>query len=68
MRQTHRHTARTSAVRPFFGGVARVENRAAHGNVTRVERCGCGAERRVNINGRHVERGAWVATETARRA
>jgi hypothetical protein len=35
------------------------ENRAAHGCITREQRCSCGASRRVNINGWHVEYGPW---------
>lgn len=32
---------------------------AAHGGVTVVETCSCGARRRINVNGRHVENGTW---------
>lgn len=32
---------------------------ASHGGVTFVETCSCGATRRTESNGRHVERGAW---------
>ncbi|MCH4564373.1 MULTISPECIES: hypothetical protein [Halomonas] len=45
----------------FAGPVTREhENPAAHGNITRTERCVlCGAERSVNINGIHEEYGEW---------
>jgi hypothetical protein len=32
---------------------------AAHGGVTHVDCCSCGAERRTESNGTHVQRGAW---------
>lgn len=35
------------------------ENRAAHGNITRVETCSCCAVRRININQTHEEVGQW---------
>lgn len=56
----HKHKAKRTDVRPFFGPIEGVsQNRAAHGGVCEVDRCACGAVRRVNINGRHVERGRW---------
>lgn len=39
--------------------VASDENRAAHGGICRIEYCCCGATRRTNINGSHVEQGDW---------
>lgn len=36
---------------------------AAHGGVTHVDRCRCGAERETEINGLHVVRGAWTEAE-----
>jgi hypothetical protein len=50
----------------FVGPVNRepftAENRAAHGGITRKQRCAdCGATRRVNINGQHKEYSPWSA-------
>lgn len=39
---------------------ARRPNPAAHGNITEVCICRCGAEKRININQEHIERGAWL--------
>lgn len=36
---------------------------AAHGNVTIVDKCRCGATRLTESNGRHVVRGPWVEAE-----
>lgn len=44
----------------FTGPVSRDENRSAHGNICQHETCRCGAERRSNINGRHIEQGDWI--------
>jgi hypothetical protein len=55
----HRHTITTILTRPFVGAVTQRQNVAAHGCVTEVQTCSCGAVRAVNINGRHVERGSW---------
>lgn len=35
-------------------------NPAAHGGIEERAVCTCGAERRTNINGTHLERGAWT--------
>jgi len=35
----------------------------AHGNVTRIDVCRCGAQRQTNINQNHVERGSWVRVD-----
>jgi hypothetical protein len=54
-------TVRTVA---FSGPVSRDENRAAHGGVCHTEVCSrCGARRRVNVNGLHVEYGPWTPAE-----
>lgn len=37
----------------------RGENPAAHGGVTFVDRCECGAQREVNSNNGRIENGAW---------
>lgn len=34
----------------------------AHGNITRIDFCACGAERRENINAGHHEKGGWHET------
>lgn len=53
------HQAISTKTRGFSGPVTRDENPRAHGNVCEIERCSCGAERRVNVNGMHVEEGDW---------
>lgn len=51
---------RLAQERSFSGGVARDENRAAHGGICQVWECpDCGAFRLLNRNGHHVERGPW---------
>lgn len=59
----HEHTATKTRTQPFNGPVATLEHHrcpSADGNITEVEECACGATRRHNINGRHVESGPWV--------
>jgi hypothetical protein len=56
----HRHRSARTDTRPFAVPVSRRENRAAHGCVTLVHTCRCGAVRRLNVNGRHIEAGPWV--------
>ncbi len=56
----HTHRVADSSDRPYQGPVARRENRAAHGNICTTDVCQCGATRRANVNGRHVEQGPWV--------
>lgn len=63
---THRHRAIRTVTRCFSGPVRWPENRAAHGNVEERSYCRCGAERRANVNGRHVERGAWTEAPEVR--
>lgn len=53
------HHAERSKEVCFSGSVSRDENPAAHGNICRIDYCRCGAERRTNINGCHVEQGSW---------
>ena len=55
----HKHRAEKTKDFGFAGPVSRDENRAAHGNICRVETCWCGATRCININGVHIERGYW---------
>jgi len=59
MKAQHQHRAAETRTRCFAGPVAFPENPAAHGNVVVISRCRCGAERRENVNGRHLERGPW---------
>ena len=61
----HRHTVSESRTTCFFGPVSRDENPAAHGGITEHQTCACGSTRSVNINGRHVECGAWVPAEVS---
>jgi len=65
MQREHQHEAtQVSEPRPFVGGLGRRaldnENRAAHGGVSFIETCECGAWRYVNENGAHVEYGPWT--------
>ena len=58
---SHRHRTVRTDVRCFAGPIPGAEqNRAAYGCVTLVHTCRCGAVRRENVNGRHVEAGPWV--------
>lgn len=54
-----RHRAESWVVKPFTGPVSLQQNQMAHGGRCFVMRCKCGAERRINENGRHIERGPW---------
>ncbi len=56
----HRHKADKTIDRPYTGPVSTNENRAAHGGICVVATCACGAQRRTNRNGNHVEAGRWV--------
>lgn len=55
----HKHRVKSTRTTPFFHPVAVRQNQAAHGGVTKIATCACGAERHTNVNGSHVERGAW---------
>lgn len=58
----HVHRAARTRVEPFTGPVRPDRpNRAAHGGITRVSVCWCGAERRSNHNNGHAEYGQWTA-------
>ena len=60
----HCHRPARSSEVAFVGAVASAcPTRAAHGNVTRREECGCGARRDVNVNGWHEEKGYWYYPE-----
>ncbi len=61
------HDETSVEIRCYTGPVAsgEDENRAAHGSCCDHETCiDCGAVRRVNTNGRHVEAGAWGAADS----
>lgn len=56
----HRHSAETDTDRPYSGPIYSARpNRRAHGGITRVEQCACGATRSININNSHRETGSW---------
>jgi hypothetical protein len=59
----HKHHAVKSVDYGFSRPVSENENRAAHGNICRVDTCSCGATRRTNINGSHIERGVWATAK-----
>lgn len=58
---SHSHTAIRDEDWGYTGPVAPAghENKAAHGNITRIEYCDCGARRWININGSHREVSPW---------
>jgi len=60
-KHTHRAVKNLSRDYCFSGPVSDRENRAAHGNICTVDTCKCGATRRTNVNGRHIEKGQWTA-------
>ena len=55
---SERDQAHTGCVAPYRGAATPCEP-AAHGGITRIETCSCGAQRRLNLNGGHREEGAW---------
>jgi len=58
----HNHRpAADPIVRCYTGPItwAPKPNPAAYGNVCVTDVCSCGAVRRSNVNGSHVERGPW---------
>ena len=63
--KSHRHSVKTESIRAYTGGVATggryPQNPMAAGGVCTVQTCACGAIRKINSNGRHQERGPWVA-------
>jgi len=59
-RHIHRANPKRAETIPFWGPInAAEQNEAAHGNITAIDYCRCGATKRTNINGRHLERGKW---------
>lgn len=66
-RHKHRVSRRTIAhayTSPVAGGPFVRRNPKAHGSVSWGEICSCGAERKVNANQGHIERGAWLQPDT----
>jgi hypothetical protein len=65
----HRHRPVRREIRGFVGPIegARRQDRRAHGNVTFVWHCKCGATKKANINGQWAEVGRWIAPEPQRR-
>lgn len=62
--KTHEHKTVREVECCFSGPIPSAKyNPAAHGGVCFVETCSCGAERRTNINGMHVEAGKWMESE-----
>lgn len=60
VRRCSGHRAISEQVYCFSGPIVSAEeNRAAHGNICRVEECRCGARRLANINQHHIEQGLW---------
>lgn len=57
---THRYTGKPRLV-PFTGPVSAEQNVGAHGGVTYVYTCRCGATRRINRNQAFTEAGPWIA-------
>ncbi len=56
------HSVLTTRDEPFIGSVSATDSdERAHGGITEVDVCRCGAERRANVNGRWVEQGTWCA-------
>lgn len=56
----HRHREKTSSMTGWQHCVARGScSGAAHGAVTLISRCACGAVRKVESNGRHQESSGW---------
>lgn len=62
---THKHRMISeSEPRPFTGTVNPQDPwEAAHGGICVTERCKCGHERNVNVNGNHAEYGHWHQPE-----
>jgi hypothetical protein len=64
MKTTHRHrpVSRLTRTVGWVHCVAKPTSGcsgAAHGGVTHIETCKCGATRHTETNGRHSETGAW---------
>ena len=65
----HQHRVRISVDRGWTHCVtpeACAENprkQAAHGNITRIDTCACGATRSTEINGGAANTGPWIPAE-----
>lgn len=59
----HRHKPVRSHRAPYMGPVSHRATPEAQGGYTRVETCLCQARRSTNVNGIHVEQGAWQISE-----
>jgi len=62
--KTHTHKAKTRRIVGFSHCVCVAPRRCdgrAHGGLTEIARCRCGAERRTNVNQGFRERGEWEA-------
>ena len=58
---THKHRPSSRRTVPFAGAVNTSRpNPRAHGNVTEIATCRCGATRRTNRNQGWVEYGEWA--------
>ena len=60
----HKHRAKYERTGPFFGASQPAHHgnglaHAAHGNVTVVATCRCGATRASHHNGRHAQYETW---------
>jgi hypothetical protein len=56
-----KHDKTTSYDKCYSGPVSRDENPMAHGGICTVETCQrCGATRKTNVNGNHIEEGLWI--------
>lgn len=61
---SHKHREKTYQIVGYTAPIPGARyNPMAHGGVCIISTCSCGAERRVNSNGRAEERGPWVETE-----
>lgn len=60
---THRHRAYDFDVYPWRCATPLACTPAAHGNVTLVDLCRCGATRKTTVNGKHEERGEWIEAD-----
>lgn len=61
----HKHRIKTHQTFGFSYPVRQPPNPAAHGGVMHVDTCSCGAVRRTNTNGMHIERGPWLTEDRA---
>jgi hypothetical protein len=55
----HRHEPAKSFRTFDLGPVSHNQPWEPQGGIARIETCACGAQRRVNVNGEHIEDGPW---------